>query len=245
MANQWLRLWHEMPNDPKWRTIARNSGQLIGNVMSVYLHLLVSASNATERGRTQNICADDLASALEISASEVESILAAMQGKVLDGDKILGWEKRQVLKEDGSAERGKLFRENKKMEERIAELEQLLNERTIPNDSERKRPLDKDKDTDNKDTPSAPRFNALHELKKRGVQDQTASDWLDLRKKKRCPLTATALNQIIEEADTAGMSLERALAISCRQGWAGFKASWLDGEKAKEPAQLPKREVVL
>ncbi|WP_252180673.1 hypothetical protein, partial [Escherichia coli] len=22
MANAWLRLWHAMPNDPKWRTIA-------------------------------------------------------------------------------------------------------------------------------------------------------------------------------------------------------------------------------
>ncbi|EOJ9867040.1 hypothetical protein ACQP3L_37610, partial [Escherichia coli] len=21
MANAWLRLWHDMPNDPKWRTI--------------------------------------------------------------------------------------------------------------------------------------------------------------------------------------------------------------------------------
>ncbi|ENW8560590.1 hypothetical protein ACR6SH_005434, partial [Escherichia coli] len=25
MANAWLRLWHDMPNDPKWRTIARVS----------------------------------------------------------------------------------------------------------------------------------------------------------------------------------------------------------------------------
>lgn len=152
MANQWLRLWHEMPNDPKWRTIARNSGQPIGNVMSVYLHLLVSASNATERGRTQNICADDLASALEISAQDVESILSAMQGKVLDGEKILGWEKRQPLREDGAADRGKSFREKKKMEERIAELERLLQQQTQPNADERKRALDKDKEEDKEDT---------------------------------------------------------------------------------------------
>ncbi|EOP2197647.1 hypothetical protein QSF09_003200, partial [Escherichia coli] len=26
MANAWLRLWHDMPNDPKWRTISRVSG---------------------------------------------------------------------------------------------------------------------------------------------------------------------------------------------------------------------------
>ncbi|EEY1988416.1 phage replisome organizer, partial [Escherichia coli] len=40
MANAWLRLWHDMPNDPKWRTIARVSGQPIATVMAVYIHLL-------------------------------------------------------------------------------------------------------------------------------------------------------------------------------------------------------------
>lgn len=43
MANAWLRLWHDMPNDPKWRTIARVSGQPIATVMAVYIHLLVDA----------------------------------------------------------------------------------------------------------------------------------------------------------------------------------------------------------
>jgi len=146
MANQWLRLWHEMPNDPKWRTIARNSGQSIGNVTGVYLHLLVSASNATERGRTQPNKAEDIATALDISTQEVESILAAMQGRVLDGDLILGWEKRQPEREDGSADRAKYWREKKKLEERIAELESLINERTQPNATERNRTLDKDKE---------------------------------------------------------------------------------------------------
>ncbi|WP_252355071.1 hypothetical protein, partial [Escherichia coli] len=27
MANAWLRLWHDMPNDPKWRTQNRVAGQ--------------------------------------------------------------------------------------------------------------------------------------------------------------------------------------------------------------------------
>ncbi|EFD5199288.1 phage replisome organizer [Shigella sonnei] len=52
MANAWLRLWHDMPNDPKWRTIARVSGQPIATVMAVYIHLLVSASrNVTHMSR--------------------------------------------------------------------------------------------------------------------------------------------------------------------------------------------------
>ncbi|HHX9950424.1 TPA: hypothetical protein ACVTIP_002809 [Salmonella enterica] len=48
MANSWLRLWHDMPNDPKWRTIARKSSQRIGDVISVYLHVLVNVSSGGE-----------------------------------------------------------------------------------------------------------------------------------------------------------------------------------------------------
>ncbi|MBN6372926.1 phage replisome organizer, partial [Escherichia coli] len=44
MANAWLRLWHDMPNDPKWRTIARVSGQQIATGMAVDIHLLGSTS---------------------------------------------------------------------------------------------------------------------------------------------------------------------------------------------------------
>lgn len=145
MANQWLRLWHDMPTDPKWRTIAKASGQRIGDVMAVYCHLLVCASNASERGRTQSFNAEDVASALDLETEQVEQIVGAMQGRVLDGDVVAGWDKRQVAREDGGAERAKAWREAKKAEA----------ERT-PNAGERNQTPDKDKDTDKdkKNTPS-------------------------------------------------------------------------------------------
>lgn len=99
MANAWLRLWHDMPNDPKWRTIARVSGQPIATVMAVYIHLLVSASRNVTRGHIE-VTTEDLASALDVTEEVIDSILQTMQGRVLDGDLITGWEKRQVLKED-------------------------------------------------------------------------------------------------------------------------------------------------
>jgi hypothetical protein len=149
MANQWLRLWHDMPTDPKWRTISKASGQRIGDVMAVYVHMLVCASNATERGRTQSFNSEDVASALDLDTEQVEQIIAAMQGRVLDGDLLKGWGNRQVAREDGSAERAKAWREAQK----------AASERT-PNATERKRTPDKDKDKDKdkekkKDTPSA------------------------------------------------------------------------------------------
>ncbi|EKS5644735.1 hypothetical protein QCA22_000141 [Salmonella enterica] len=137
MANSWLRLWHDMPNDPKWRTIARKSSQRIGDVISVYLHVLVNVSSGGEtmcnagvtqdvtqgneggRGRIKNLCADDIASSLDLETEQVEQILAAMQGKVLDGDLVIGWAKRQPKREDDSSARVKAFRDKKKAEKAI------------------------------------------------------------------------------------------------------------------------------
>ena len=137
MAIQWLRLWHDMPNDPKWRTIARVSKQSIPEVMAVYIHLLVIASNATERGRTQSMCSEDVASALDLDCVQIDKIIEAMQGRVLDGDYVSGWSKRQVEREDGGAYRAKVWREAKKKEKR-----------TQTNANERKRTPDTDTDTD-------------------------------------------------------------------------------------------------
>ena len=103
-----------MPNDPKWRTIARASKQSISSVIAVYVHILVIASNATERGRTHGVCSEDIASALDLECEQVDQIIAAMQGRVLDGDVMSGWAKRQVDREDGAAERAKAWREAQK-----------------------------------------------------------------------------------------------------------------------------------
>lgn len=137
MANSWLRLWHDMPTDPKWRTIARKSKQRIGDVIAVYLHLLVNASsntetngnarvtqgNADKRGVTKNLCADDIASSLDMDVEQVEQILSAMQGKVLDGERLTGWTKRQPKREDDSAPRVKAFRDKKRAAQEAAKNE--------------------------------------------------------------------------------------------------------------------------
>ena len=99
MANSWLRLWHEMPNDPKWRTIARISGQPISLVQAIYIHLLVSASQNPTRGHVA-VKSEDLASALDSDDDAISAVLNAMQGRVLDDDYLTGWECRQTKRED-------------------------------------------------------------------------------------------------------------------------------------------------
>lgn len=126
-----------MPNDPKWRSIARASKQPISLVLSVYVHILVNASNAEERGKTKNLNNEDLASALDVETEQVDAVIQAMQGRVLDDCSVTGWEKRQPIKEDGAAERAKAWREAKKEKEEL--------ERTLANATEQQ---DTDTDTD-------------------------------------------------------------------------------------------------
>jgi hypothetical protein len=130
MANQWVRLWLDMPNDPKWRTIARASKQTISSVIAVYVHMMTDAANANERGRTQ-VNNEDIASALDMEIDDVAAIRQAMQGRVIDGETLTGWDKRQPAREDNSAERSKVWREQKKAS---AETER---NRTQPNATER------------------------------------------------------------------------------------------------------------
>lgn len=61
-----------------------------------------------------------------------------------------------------------------------------------------------------------------------GVSEQTAKDFLIVRKAKNAPLTETALNRIKTEAEKAGFTLEAALAECASRGWQSFKAEWVN-----------------
>lgn len=60
-----------------------------------------------------------------------------------------------------------------------------------------------------------------------GVSDQIWKDFRDLRKRKRAPLTATALAGIEAEAKKAGWTMDAALAKCIARGWQGFEADWV------------------
>ena len=58
------------------------------------------------------------------------------------------------------------------------------------------------------------------------VPESVWADFLTLRKAKRSPMTATALQSIQREAHKAGISIADALATCCERGWQSFKAEW-------------------
>ena len=59
-----------------------------------------------------------------------------------------------------------------------------------------------------------------------GVPDRVWDDFQEIRKAKRSPLTATALDGIEREASKAGLSMAEALAVCCERGWQSFRAEW-------------------
>ncbi len=142
----WVRLWHDMPTDPKWRGIARRSGQRIGDVIAVFNFMMVNASaNANERGRTHNMFADDIACALDIETEAVQAIFDAMMGKVWDGEgRLTGWQKRQPKREDSSAERAKRWRDERKRTQANASERPETETEYIPLDKSNGAKLDSD-----------------------------------------------------------------------------------------------------
>lgn len=145
MANSWLRLWHELPSDPKFRTIAKIAKRPLSEVIAVYINLLVDASRNVTRGNV-TVTDEDLASAIDAEIEDIRAIINAMQGRLLDDGHLKGWESRQVVKEDSdqaksSANRQKSFRERQKLK---LENDDVTNS----NAKSQNITLDKDKDKD-------------------------------------------------------------------------------------------------
>lgn len=108
---RWVRLWEDMPTDPKWRVVARRSGRPLAEVLSVFVFMMTNASTEGELHAWDD---EDVAAALDVDAEHVRAIREAMQGKTLEGDKLSGWEKRQPKRNDDSGERVRAFRDRKR-----------------------------------------------------------------------------------------------------------------------------------
>lgn len=118
---EWLRLWHDMPNDPKWGTIARKSGEPISLVIALYVHILVDASRNVTRGHV-TVTNEDLATALCVTDEQIAAVMSAMEGRVIENGYLLGWDKRQPKREDaGNPETGAKSAAQRKAEQRERE----------------------------------------------------------------------------------------------------------------------------
>jgi hypothetical protein len=76
---------------------------------------------------------------------------------------------------------------------------------------------------------------SLADLLDAGVDEQTATDWLQHRKTKRASTSRTVLDARMAQARLAGLSLCDALRTEVSRGWQGFEASWLQKQARGSP----------
>lgn len=111
MNTPWRRLWREMPNDPKWRAVARKSGRSVPEIIAVFTVMLTTAD---DEGNLAGWNDDVVAAGLDMDGEAVAAIRAGMQGLVLDGTALLNWQKRQPKRDDDSRDRVRKHREAKR-----------------------------------------------------------------------------------------------------------------------------------
>lgn len=68
-------------------------------------------------------------------------------------------------------------------------------------------------------------------LTEKEIPEQLAKDWLRIRKEKKQPLTETGLKATIREGAKLGYSLEQTITLCCENGWAGFRASYVQNKR--------------
>ena len=153
MSNQWFRLWHDMVTDPKFGTVARVSGEPITLVLSVALYLMTDASRNVTRGHV-TVTNEDLATALHVTDEQIERVMAAMEGRLINQGYLSGWEKRQPKREDsgdeftGAKSAAQRKKEQREREEAARKASASNSEFTQCHDVSRNVTLDKDKDKD-------------------------------------------------------------------------------------------------
>lgn len=78
---------------------------------------------------------------------------------------------------------------------------------------------------------------ALDLLSDFGIDEDLAKDFIEHRKAKKAPITATVMKRLKREADKANISLADALETMMMQGWIGFRAEWLQTSSKTKPSR--------
>lgn len=107
----WFRWHHGSVTDPKFQLVARRSGASLPDVLAVWAYLLERASASQDRGSFGEVDheAVDCMFGFPTTESRTADVMAAMEERrLISGDRIVQWEKRQPRRErddDGAAER--------------------------------------------------------------------------------------------------------------------------------------------
>lgn len=164
----WVRLWDDMPTDPKWRVVAIRSKRSLPEIIAVWSFMLVRAGQTD--GSIEGWADDDVAAALDMEPGHVKAIREAMQGKVLNGNNLSGWDRRQPKREDPSAERTRDYRRRLKAKRIVTHGDAHVTQRDAPD-------TEADTDTDKNPLVVPPRGDPPEKGPKMRKGTRLPDDW--------------------------------------------------------------------
>jgi len=78
------------------------------------------------------------------------------------------------------------------------------------------------------------------EMMRHGVCPLAAEDWLRVRRQHKAPLTRTAWNATMREAEAAGMTIGAVVQMCAERSWRGFKAEYVAKSAPSGPGRGPR-----
>ena len=83
------------------------------------------------------------------------------------------------------------------------------------------------------------RYDFKKALLEMGVTEQTAEDWMAVRKEKGAANTETSFKGVQREILKTGLSAEECICIAVENSWRGFKAEWLHNQQRNTGSRKP------
>jgi hypothetical protein len=229
MSNNFVKLYGSITESTVW-----------GECMATRIVWITMLAASDENGKI-SASVPGLAHLARVSIEEVESALACFMSPD-PYSRTKDHEGRRIAEVDG----GWLLLNHAKYRERRGPRADYMREymarrrsvSTVNNVSSKLTPLAVDTeaevDTEKKKTKTKAR-PALSAPP--GLSVSIWDDWLKTRKAKGLALTATAWQAIVREAAKARLSPADAVKMAAENGWAGFKASWLERPDTKQAAR--------
>jgi hypothetical protein len=106
----WCRLYADTPGNLTLRLVAKRTGLPVVVVVGVWTAMLCHATAADPRGTLAGWSDEIMAVGLDMEPGTIAAIRAAMQGLLLEEDRLTGWAKRQFLS-DSSTTRTRAWRQ--------------------------------------------------------------------------------------------------------------------------------------
>jgi len=104
--------------------------------------------------------------------------------------------------------------------------------KTVPTDTKNTDKEEVEEEEEVKDEKNI-KFSFKKSLMGLGVSDQTASDWLKAREKKKAANTLTAFNLLKEQIELSGLPAEECIKTAIARNWQSFRANWVDNQQYK------------